>query len=110
MMNRRALLLSAAIAPWAGLAEAMHETTYDTLAEIGIAALSEGIIPADNAALRAELGLTLKDALPGIIGELNERVARDFASGEILYVAGWMLSRTEVIICALVALNGQVVS
>lgn len=110
MMNRRTLLLSAAIAPWAGLAKPLPEATCDALAEIGGAALSEGVVPADSAALRAELGLGLKDTLSDIIGELNERVASDFASGEILYVAGWMLSRTEVIICALVALDGQVVS
>lgn len=110
MLNRRTLLVSAAIAPWAGLAEALTETSRDALAEIGIAALAERVVPPDGAALRAHLGLAPDDALPGMIGELNERVTRDFASGDLLYVAGWMLSRTEVLICALVALDAQVVS
>ena len=39
--------------------------------------------------------------------DVNDAVRRDFATGRIVYVDGWALSRTEARLCALIALDGS---
>jgi len=50
--------------------------------------------------------LRLHLALAGVGPQnVNDVVRRDFAAGRIVQVDGWMLSRTEARLCALVALD-----
>ncbi len=43
--------------------------------------------------------------LPADRAELGMRIRQDFASGRVLLVQGWCLSRTEARVCALAALT-----
>ena len=39
-------------------------------------------------------------------GTLSARIEADFARGDVVMVSGWMLSRTEAVACARMALGG----
>lgn len=39
------------------------------------------------------------------VAGFNERLRRDFAEGDIVWMGGWLLSRTELRLCALMALD-----
>jgi hypothetical protein len=53
--------------------------------------------------LRAVEPLDLAHELPSGL-TLSAQVRSDFESGRILYIGGWMLSQTEVALCALTAI------
>lgn len=52
--------------------------------------------------------LRLNLAMAGIgPHNVNDAVRRDFATGRIVHVDGWALSRTEARLCALIAMDGS---
>lgn len=106
-MKRRDVLCSAVLIPAAGLAKAMPASVEGALAEVGRAAIADGVVPADREILQSALGLSSHDVTP-LAGQINDLVVADFAAGDSVNVAGWVLSRTEARICALVALGGQI--
>lgn len=106
-MKRRDVLCAALFIPAAGLAKAMPETVESALAEVGKAAIADGVVPANRKTLQSALGLSTNDVTP-LAGQINDLVVADFAVGDSVNVAGWVLSRTEARICALVALGGQI--
>ncbi|MBO9398600.1 hypothetical protein J7400_18150 [Shimia sp. R9_2] len=106
-MKRRDLLLAAALSPVASLAKAMPNPSLDALKKIGRAALAQGAVPADPAALRAALGLHRHATLSDHTGSLNAKVAEDFAAGHTVQVDGWVMSETEACVCAWIALQEE---
>lgn len=105
-MKRRDLLIAAALSPVASLAMASPNTTLEALAEIGRRALQKGLVPKQTALLQQTLGLQ-NAKLSEQTGLLNNKVARDFETGDTLQIDGWVVSKTEACVCALVALKGE---
>ncbi|MFD2741003.1 hypothetical protein ACFSUD_15575 [Sulfitobacter aestuarii] len=105
-MKRRDILLSVASLPVAKMAigATTSNSSLKDLAAIGRAALAEGAVPADAASLARALGLASPNPSKLAAHSWNGRVAGELADGDTIFVANWFLSRTEVQICALLAI------
>ncbi|MFQ6551947.1 hypothetical protein AAD018_006325 [Aestuariibius insulae] len=106
-MQRRDFLLTSLLAALAGTAPAASPAAQ-ALADartIGRAALAEGTVSADPAALARALGLPDPSLRTLLARHWTPRIEGDLACADTLYTAGWLLSRTEVQLCALIALT-----
>ncbi len=105
-MQRRDFILSSCLAALAGTVRAApaSQALADARA-IGRAALAEGTLPADPDAIATALGLP-KPSIGAVLSRhWNTRIEADLVNADTLYIAGWFLSRTEVQLCALIALT-----
>ena len=79
--------------------------------DLGIEYLTRNPAEADRAVLFSHLAslvpsISLLGGTERASDWFHEQVYRDFLEGDILRMGGWMLSRTELRLCALVALEG----
>ena len=73
---------------------------------LGAEILRNRLVPADATPLRAGLGVDTMPLYGILAGGWWPEIREDFGAGGTVTVAGWMLSETEVRICALAALEG----
>jgi len=105
MLGLLASGLTAGAAQAAAALAAPPVRDLDAAARIGRAALAEGALPADAAALRRELDAGAAPVRALFARDWRPAIRSDFAAGRIVRIAGWQLSRTEAGLCALAALD-----
>ncbi|MEM8850703.1 MAG: hypothetical protein AAGE03_11805 [Pseudomonadota bacterium] len=104
-LDRRVFLGLTLAAASSGPGLASHSDLLISAARIGREVLATGALPADPKALRNRLGghEASVDAL--FTEDWHPFIQEDFAAGRTIDTAGWALSRTEAVLCALAALS-----
>jgi hypothetical protein len=84
---------------------------YEAMIAIGLAYLDQVPDEADVARLRHLLALTTELSAMSLPAPERDRLAmqqlEDFRTGQTVQIQGWILSRTEVRLCALAALESK---
>jgi hypothetical protein len=106
-LGRRGFLALSLATASAGAARSAPGEAVEGPARIGRVLLAQGTIPRDAAVLRAELGAGRRSALDLFRSDWDGRIRQDFATDRVVSAAGWTLSRTEGVLCALAALEAS---
>jgi hypothetical protein len=84
--------------PMVGMLRALF-TSPEAAARVGEHGLRDGAIVAAPGTIRAQLGAV------GGADDLRALIQADFAAGRTVRLGGWVLSRTEALACAYLALS-----
>jgi len=113
LMAGAALLLAAQIHPNRLSAKPLQSVPpgHEAMVSVGRAYLDQAPEEADVARLRHFLALMAEVSAMSLPDPEKERLAirqlEDFRTGQTVLVQGWILSRTEATLCALIALHAE---